>query len=66
MSSKMKFVEEELKRLRDEGLYVHIRVLESPQGPWVQIEGRQVLNLCSNNYLGLCNDPRLDVYKRQC
>ena len=59
MSSKMKFVEEELKRLRDEGLYVHIRVLESPQGPWVQIEGRQVLNLCSNNYLGLCNDPRL-------
>ena len=59
MSSKMKFVEEELKRLKDEGLYVNIRVIESPQGPWVQIEGRRVLNLCSNNYLGLCNDPRL-------
>ncbi len=59
MSSKMKFVEKELKRLKDEGLYVYIRVLESPQGPWVQIEGKQVLNLCSNNYLGLCNDPRL-------
>jgi len=55
----MKFVEEELKRLKDEGLYVNIRVIESPQGPWVQIEGRRVLNLCSNNYLGLCNDPRL-------
>jgi len=59
MSSKMKFVEEELKRLKDEGLYVNIRVIESPQGPWVKIEGRRVLNLCSNNYLGLCNDPRL-------
>lgn len=59
MPSKMKFVEEELKRLKDEGLYVNIRVIESPQGPWVQIEGRRVLNLCSNNYLGLCNDPRL-------
>lgn len=59
MPSKMKFVEEELKRLKDEGLYVNIRVIESPQGPWVKIEGRRVLNLCSNNYLGLCNDPRL-------
>lgn len=59
MSSKMKFVDEELKRLKDEGLYVNIRVIESPQGPWVQIEGRRVLNLCSNNYLGLCSDPRL-------
>jgi len=55
----MKFVDEELKRLKDEGLYVNIRVIESPQGPWVQIEGRRVLNLCSNNYLGLCSDPRL-------
>ena len=59
MSSKMKFVDEELKRLKDEGLYVNIRVIESTQGTWVQIEGRRVLNLCSNNYLGLCSDPRL-------
>lgn len=58
-SNKMSFVTEELKRLKNEGLYVNIRVIESPQGPWVQIEGRRVLNLCSNNYLGLCNDPRL-------
>ena len=55
----MDFVREELTRLKEEGLYTYIRIIESPQGPWVVIEGRKVLNLCSNNYLGLCNDERL-------
>ncbi len=35
------------------------RLIESPQGAWLSIGGQRVLNLCSNNYLGLANDPRL-------
>ncbi len=53
------FLADELERLKEAGLYNVIRVLEGPQGPWVRIEGRQVLNLCSNNYLGLANHPKL-------
>jgi glycine C-acetyltransferase len=45
--------------LGDAGLYNHIRTISSPQGAWLQIEGRSVLNFCSNNYLGLANHPRL-------
>ncbi len=54
---KMDWVNEELKILKDSGRYVPIRVLESSQGAWVQINGKKMLNLCSNNYLGLANHP---------
>jgi len=53
------FITEELERLRREGLYNTIRTLEGPQGAWIRVDGRKVLNLCSNNYLGFGNDPRL-------
>jgi len=45
--------------LRDQGLYKREQVLESPQGAWVQVGGRRVLNLCANNYLGLSGHPEL-------
>lgn len=53
------FMATELNRLHDEGLYNNIRVLESPQGAWVQINGKKLLNFCSNNYLGLANHPEV-------
>ncbi len=53
------FVGEEMEKLRREGLEVVIRTIESPQGRWVTVNGKNVLNLCSNNYLGFCNDPQL-------
>jgi glycine C-acetyltransferase len=56
---KMDFLREELERLETEGRYVKIRALSTPQGAWVEIRGKRVLNLCSNNYLGLANDERL-------
>jgi glycine C-acetyltransferase len=56
---KLDFMAAELDRLRGEGLYNTVRTLESPQGGWIRIEGKRVLNLCSNNYLGFGNDPRL-------
>jgi glycine C-acetyltransferase len=48
---------EELKSLREQGLYKPERVLEGPQGGVVEVNGRQVINLCANNYLGLANHP---------
>lgn len=59
MTNRMAFITQELARLRQEGLYNEIRTLESPQGGWLQIEGKRVLNLCSNNYLGLAADERI-------
>ncbi|HEW92758.1 MAG TPA: glycine C-acetyltransferase [Thermotogaceae bacterium] len=51
--------EKELNTLKESGLFVNIRTLESAQGAWLKINGKDVLNLCSNNYLGLANNERL-------
>lgn len=48
-----------LDGLREKGTYFHLRVLDDEQGPLCHYDGREVINLASNNYLGLCNDPRL-------
>ncbi len=53
----MNWVKEQLDELKNAGRYVPIRVLESSQGAEVVIEGRKVLNMCSNNYLGLAGHP---------
>src|SRR5512136_687153 len=49
----------EMQGLKEAGFYNQIRTISSPQGAWLKIEGRKVLNFCSNNYLGLANHPRL-------
>jgi 8-amino-7-oxononanoate synthase len=48
-------VRERLEDLRDRGLYRQLRLVEGPQGPTVTLDGRPVLLLCSNNYLGLAD-----------
>ena len=53
------WLQDELKNLRDAGLYNHIRTIESPMDAWVTIDGRRLLNFCANNYLGLANHPRI-------
>ena len=55
----MNWVKEQLDELKNAGRYVPIRVLESSQGAEVVIEGRKVLNMCSNNYLGLAGHPEI-------
>jgi len=50
---------EELDALRAEGLYRSMRVIRGAQGSRVELEGREVLLLCSNNYLGLADHPAL-------
>lgn len=59
MSEVLSWVSEELKNLKEAGLYNNIRTISSPQGAWLQVDGRRALNFCSNNYLGLANHPRL-------
>jgi len=49
----------EMEELKEQGLYIYIRTLEGPQGSWLTIGGKKVLNMCSNNYLGFANEPRL-------
>jgi glycine C-acetyltransferase/8-amino-7-oxononanoate synthase len=52
-------VGERLQELRDRGLHRRLRLVEGPQGPRVTLGGREVLLLCSNNYLGLADHPRV-------
>lgn len=59
MPTKLNWIDEELKSLKESGLYNQIRTLSSPQGAWLVVDGKRVLNFCSNNYLGLANHPRL-------
>jgi 8-amino-7-oxononanoate synthase len=48
-----------LAELREAGLFRELRTVESAQGPWVRLDGQDVLLLCSNDYLGLAGDARL-------
>lgn len=59
MTENLKWLDDELDSLHKSGLYNHIRTLGSPQGSWLVVDGKRVLNFCSNNYLGLANHPRI-------
>jgi len=55
-----KELQEQLKSLKEQGLYKNERVLTSPQGSSITVgDGKEVINFCANNYLGLSGDPRL-------
>ena len=60
MYGKMKeHLSKTLAEIREAGLYKEERLIESPQSASIQVAGKEVLNFCANNYLGLANDPRL-------
>ncbi len=59
MEKKFQWIDDELGNLRDAGLYNQIRTLGSAQGAWLIVDGKKVLNFCSNNYLGLAKHPRI-------
>ncbi|MBI5455330.1 MAG: aminotransferase class I/II-fold pyridoxal phosphate-dependent enzyme, partial [Deltaproteobacteria bacterium] len=55
----------ELSKIEAAGLKRTLKTIEGPQGPRVVVNGRAILLLCSNDYLGLANHPRLkDAAKR--
>ena len=53
------YLKENLADLKSKGLYNVIDPLESSNGPMIKISGKELINLSSNNYLGLATDPRL-------
>lgn len=65
MSTKTDWIKQELDDLQSSGGYNRIRTIESPQGAWLQVDGRKVLNFCSNNYLGLANHPTVTHAARE-
>ncbi|MFB6286667.1 MAG: glycine C-acetyltransferase [Candidatus Bipolaricaulia bacterium] len=59
MSDKLGFIQDRLDELKESGLYINIRTIESAQGAWLTVDGKTVLNFCSNNYLGLANHDEM-------
>ncbi|MFL7869795.1 MAG: glycine C-acetyltransferase [Anaerolineales bacterium] len=57
--SNIEWLQQEIDGLKEAGLYNNIRTLSSPQGAWLVVDGKKVLNFCSNNYLGLANHPKI-------
>jgi glycine C-acetyltransferase len=57
--SKLDWLTQEIDGLKEQGLYNRIRTIGSAQGAWLSVDGKNVLNFCSNNYLGLANHPRI-------
>ncbi len=55
----LSFLDAELKQLKEQGLFNTIRTIGSAQDAWVEVDGKKVLNMCSNNYLGFANHPEL-------
>jgi len=50
---------QEIKNIRDSGLYKEERFIESAQSSIIEVAGKSVVNFCANNYLGLSNDSRV-------
>lgn len=53
------YLSTELESLKEQKLYKHERIIESPQGAEITVNGKTVLNFCANNYLGLSSHPQL-------
>ncbi len=52
-------LQKELEDIKQAGLYKNERLIEGPQQAAINVKGKEVLNFCANNYLGLSNHPRL-------
>jgi 8-amino-7-oxononanoate synthase len=53
------FIQQELEQIRERGVYRRTRLIQGRQSAWVEMAGKRVLLLCSNNYLGLADHPAL-------
>ena len=59
MNTIQRELQEELKNIKNSGLYKHERIIMSPQDAEIKVNNKTVLNFCANNYLGLSNNPNL-------
>jgi len=55
----LKFFEEKVEELKNKGLFNNIKTIESGQGAYLVVNGKKMLNFCSNNYLGLASSERV-------
>ena len=59
MGDRLDFIRQELQASKAEKRYINIRTMDSAPGGWMVVDGKKVLNFCTNNYLGLANHPVL-------
>ena len=65
MTDKFDFIRNDVESLKDSGLFIQLRVMGSPADAWMIVDGKRVLNFCTNNYLGLANHPRMKQAARE-
>jgi glycine C-acetyltransferase len=65
MADKFDWIRDEMDVLQEQGLKTNIRTIGSACGAWMTVDGKRVLNFCTNNYLGLANHPRLKLAAQQ-
>ena len=65
MGDKFDFIRQDVTGLRESGLFINLRIMGSPADAWMVVDGKRVLNFCTNNYLGLANHPRMKEAARK-
>jgi glycine C-acetyltransferase len=65
MAEKFDFIREDVASLVDSGLFINLRIMGSPADAWMIVDGKRVLNFCTNNYLGLANHPKMKEAARK-
>ncbi len=59
MTDKLAFIRVDMDALAESNLLITLRTMDSPADAWMVVDGRRVLNFCTNNYLGLANHPKM-------
>jgi glycine C-acetyltransferase len=65
MAGKFDFIRDDVAGLKDSGLFIQLRIMGSPADDWMVVDGKKVLNFCTNNYLGLANHPKMKEAARK-
>jgi len=65
MADKLDFMRDELATLEADKRFINIRTMDSAADGWMVVDGKRVLNFCTNNYLGLANHPVLKQAAQQ-
>lgn len=59
MADALAWITEDIANLKQQGLFINLRTIGSAVGPWMTVDGKRVLNMCTNDYLGLANHAAL-------